>query len=120
MTATDASAALAAIRAREQAATPGPWTLWHRTKHAADVQAASPNSVGGTILHTIAPCWAGPDAEFIAHARTDVPRLLDALERVLPEIDHVPDGQYASEGYRRGYLTCAAEVRAAITDALTT
>lgn len=28
------------------------------------------------------------DAEFIAHARTDLPRLLDAVEKVLAELDH--------------------------------
>lgn len=80
------AAELAEIRAREQAATPGPW-------HA--------ESIGSGVRHLDRNCdWYAADlpdgynlpgrqgvdggqndGEFIAHARTDVPRLLAEVER---------------------------------------
>jgi hypothetical protein len=51
---------LAEIRKREQAATPGPW--W-----------ASPSDEGA-------------DAQFMAHARTDIPDLLSEVERLKVEL----------------------------------
>ena len=82
-----ASAALAAIRAIEQAATPGEWK--HRTAEGRSdwtsgskayavhrVEAdAEPRGIG--IFSTTA------DAEFVVTARTAMPRLLAAVERVL-------------------------------------
>jgi len=82
-----ASAALAAIRAIEQAATPGEWK--HRTAEGRSdwtsgskayavhrVEAdAEPRGIG--IFSTTA------DAEFVVTARTAMPRLLVAVERVL-------------------------------------
>lgn len=64
---------LATIRERAERATPGPWRV-------------VPDNIGGfpifdvqdrldrSLVHTV------EDAEFIAHAREDIPRLLDALE----------------------------------------
>ena len=82
-----ASAALAAIRAIERAATPGEWkprtvegrggwALGSKTYAVHRVEAdAEPNGIG--IFSTEA------DAEFIVTARTAMPRLLAAVERVL-------------------------------------
>ena len=82
-----ASAALAAIRAIERAATPGEWkprtvegrggwALGSKTYAVHRVEAdAEPNGIG--IFSTEA------DAEFIVTARTAMPRLLVAVERVL-------------------------------------
>jgi hypothetical protein len=48
------------IRKREQAATPGPW--W------------------------VSPSDEGADAQFMAHARTDIPDLLSEVERLKVEL----------------------------------
>ncbi len=58
---------LAEIKAREQAATPGPWEddiadIWLGDRHIAEVYSTS-------------------DTTFIAHARADIPALLAEVER---------------------------------------
>jgi hypothetical protein len=80
---------LDAIRARAEAATEGPW---HRVGKS--IQADVPLSDDGpstTKWNTTVVCsvgaWGsgrptGEDAEFIAHARTDVPALLAEVERL--------------------------------------
>lgn len=65
------------IRARADAATPGPWYVEQMGNHHEDVLALSEDGSYVIAEH------AGDDAEFIAHAREDVPRLLDALQAVL-------------------------------------
>jgi hypothetical protein len=84
---------LEGIRARVEAATPGPWE-------------ADEGKV--TCDHSADPSWAlrerpvvttlasDTDAEFIAHARTDVPALLDALEKV-DRIATMVNGQYLEQ-----------------------
>jgi len=62
---------IAAIRERAERATPGPWEYDRLTY-------AIGQSMPGYIVAK--SMLRHPDAEFIAHARTDVPRLLDALE----------------------------------------
>jgi hypothetical protein len=59
------------IKAREQAATPGPWEdavtdVWLGDRHIAEV-------------------YAGLDADFIAHARTDIPELIAEVEWLTAE-----------------------------------
>ena len=71
---TDPREALARIRAQADAATEGPWELLGDGEYVS----------GPGIL--VAPDDGGvtsADAEFIAAARTNVPALLDALEKVL-------------------------------------
>lgn len=71
---TDPREALARIRAQADAATEGPWELLGDGEYVS----------GPGIL--VAPDDGGvtsADAEFIAAARTTVPALLDALEKVL-------------------------------------
>ena len=65
------------IREREQAATPGPWTV--------DIWSSQPNTVQGISPIGICTDYGdyGPenaDAEFIAHAREDIPDLLQHIE----------------------------------------
>ena len=61
------------IKARALAATPGPWER-------------STQVVFGPTFRTIV--YASVDtAEFIAHARTDIPRLVKALERCMEQRD---------------------------------
>ena len=57
-----------AIRARCEAATSGPWTA-----HRYPVEDYNGNHICGDITH-------GSDKLFIAHARQDIPALLDALD----------------------------------------
>jgi hypothetical protein len=77
------------IKAREAAATPGPWAI----ANVAPAWASGRdewNVVPGVIDQcTSAGC--GPivepaDADFIAHARTDVPALLAEVERLRAEL----------------------------------
>ena len=74
---------LAKIRARADAATPGPWEVDARGE-----MSCKPNSVGYEygydILYLLEPHKSGmlakfDDADFIAHAREDIPALLDAV-----------------------------------------
>ena len=70
---------LGAFRARAEAATEGPWTWASHTTADGDEWA-----VFDPADHALASNrdgWA-PDAEFIAHARSDIPALLDEVERV--------------------------------------
>lgn len=96
MTATDASAALAAIRAREQAATDGPWYAVEEPEREegnytipAVIFVASEDHPDGFEVcrvstdHDDDPVDVLADAEFIAHARDDVRRMAVALDAVL-------------------------------------
>ena len=83
------------IEARANAATEGPWEVngpdqpWAIISHGSDsvlhaYEQHHPYCEGcecGDSRSEVA--LSGEDAEFIAHARTDVPALLDALEKVL-------------------------------------
>ena len=88
---TDPREALARIRAQADAATEGPWELLGDGEYVS----------GPGIL--VAPDDGGvtsADAEFIAAARTDVPALLDALEKVLELHQPVTDGMgFTEDGY---------------------
>lgn len=68
-----------AMRRRAEAATPGPWSISQYP------QSAFVHAGGGG---TFGPARK-PDAEFIAHARTDVPALLDALGAAEAEVDRL-------------------------------
>jgi len=82
---------LAAMRARVDEATDGPWH--NRGDVIAHEAPAKPNfgwPNTGDVAYLVNLCPAPAltvDAEFIAHARTDVPRLLDAVEAVLKVLD---------------------------------
>lgn len=69
---------LKSLRERVEAATEGPWGVLSAGNHRAGAVAAQE----GVIADTESPSQQD-DAEFIAHARTDLPRLLDAVEKVL-------------------------------------
>lgn len=98
MTATDSTPLrdeeLAAIRARADAATRGPWEwqsawngqfFWLSGAEDRSVLAAvlDDGSAGGEYEQTIAPDSA--DGLFVAHARADVPRLLAEIDRLRRE-----------------------------------
>ena len=69
---------LAAMRARVDGAVPGPWT-WTVGSVEATRDGETFEIVEREDLHQT----TRNDVEFIAHARTDVPRLLDAVDAVL-------------------------------------
>lgn len=78
---------LDAIQARADAATEGPWRLWRdpsdsENKRGASVETAWSHDAGGEDTDLITGWCAPADAEFIAHAREDVPRLVKALRAV--------------------------------------
>ena len=80
------AAELAAMRARADAATPGPWRASHRNVGCTPDM----DEVAGLGLEIEGPpeAWnrgqfaRGADAVFIAAAREDVPRLLDEVARL--------------------------------------
>ena len=124
MAADAAGAVLDAIRARADAATDGPWLalvdvtaegdiVWVRAK-------ADDDHVDVTTVTAPEFAHAGDymaDADFIAHAREDVPRLLAAVDAVLGLCDRY---EHADERYNPPTgQQVAAKVHNAITEALT-
>lgn len=101
---------LAAIRARVEAATPGPWVSYTNAPHeAAEARPPSGCSVDSRAAENVL-LWAGrhrdreggfyddsvvddvvmrADATFIAHARQDVPRLCDEVARLTSEVERL-------------------------------
>ena len=77
---TDPREILDQIQARADAATEGPWTWASHTTVDGDQWAVLDKQ--DHALAENRDGW-GPDAEFIAAARTDVPALVDALQAVL-------------------------------------
>jgi hypothetical protein len=97
---------LDAIKARCEAATPGPWE-WDRDDEGLVSQSVTDTEHGefGTILAryprlvaTGYPCkegtgfpdYDGPNGRFIAHARTDVPALVAEVERLRAALNQTP------------------------------
>lgn len=89
------AAEIAAMRARCEAATPGPWVIsYDNDTGPSDEGFWEWYQVGPVQVHTRAPWqWQSPDrrwkadnqsesdADFVSAARTDLPKLLDELER---------------------------------------
>ena len=82
------------IEARANAATEGPWTPDEYTEVDPDgfyelsrVIAPDPDGDDWCAIGVVHTGILRPDADFIAHARTDVPALVAALRAVLDEID---------------------------------
>jgi hypothetical protein len=71
---------LSEIKARCEAATPGPWIV--REGKSFGVQSADKN---------IASCFRRENEDFISHAREDVPYLLAEVERLGAEVERVTD-----------------------------
>lgn len=125
---------LAAIRERATWATEGPWAPWtdqdgaehmHGLLMVGNAEAVIPDGeswVEGVDVNPIAHTYTPEDRTFIAHARTDVPRLVEALEAVLGNADrwyreHPPHDR---TDYAKGYALALADIDVILTAALTT
>src|SRR5439155_13821323 len=78
----DLTTLLAPFKARAEAATEGPWRTWidDGERRGAAGETSWSHDADGSDTELITD-WCSPvDAEFIASARSDVPRLLAALE----------------------------------------
>lgn len=121
---------LAAVQARAEAATDGPWSH-HDFGHAGEQEPSSIAIHTGrfdwTDLRdpegTSAVAWMAAwdlqesrNAEFIAAARTDVPRLVAALTAGL---DHTKHPMVYTDEYADGYNAALRDIRAVIEGALT-
>lgn len=76
---------LDAIKARADAATPGPWTAGGAFTHPWEVHIAA-HLPFVELAHTT---QGGADAAFVAHTREDVPTLVAELERLRDAEDRV-------------------------------
>jgi hypothetical protein len=126
---------LAAIRARCEAATPGPWTStgaaeWTpKQKSVFDEIGAGIESPCGEVVQGGLQDEQGgavgvllnADADFIANARADVPRTLDALEVATKALEIIRDGAAENidkDDYSRGFHEWAKATLASMADAL--
>jgi len=102
---------LEAIEAREAAATPGPWVCWDEAimstaKPQCEAECvlwadANSGTDGGRIFYT-----RDEDAEFIAHARQDVPALLAEVKRLKAEAERLTRERDAAVGDLRASAPC--------------
>lgn len=85
---------LDAIRARAEAATEGPWAVapedfGPHTEGDFPVVDRRADYIGHSPDDGVRAGFDLPDAEFIAHARTDVPALVEEVERLRERLDLV-------------------------------
>jgi len=106
---------LDAIEARAQAATEGPW-------HVDDEeQTVRAREYAGEIVYDRSPEYSSewakfkPTAEFIAHARTDVPALLALVREQRDQLDRVLELAYWAG--KRGWQIAPATLRNTINEA---
>jgi hypothetical protein len=80
---------LKSIRERAEAATPGPWEDIHPNADDGDIRVHVARPDNRTVVRdadTVAWKLKAKDAAFIAHARTDIPALCDALQKSEAEV----------------------------------
>lgn len=75
---------LSEIKAREQAATPGPW-VWNSIEGLMYNGKETVISSNESIEYDSVAVIAQNNAAFIAHARTDIPALISEVERLMAE-----------------------------------
>ena len=116
---------LAEIRARVEAATPGPWRASVVATYVdADGQRSGkggvyPGGEQGSPPLFLTMGWLATDAEFIAASRTDLPALLAAIVDALNvENERMPSGSEGDDWYRVGWQDAMFNVKSRITDAL--
>ncbi len=106
------------IEARANAATAGPWE--NANGQVLDVPTMTNDPDSDCWVADAGSASRGENAEFIAHARTDVPALVAALRAVLAlstrDLAESPD--YEERIWDSGFNAALGDVRAAITSAL--
>lgn len=92
---------LSAIKARVEAASLGPWQWEACTEDGMINEVGEVLSAGG--MHTEGFVYVSDsDADFIAHARTDVPALLAEVERLRAEVERLTViDDYCAENHTR-------------------
>lgn len=88
----DVTERLDEVEARAEAATDGPWVNYSPNPKVIREQAIYSEwleDIPEAKSSEIAALMTPPDAEFIAHARTDLPDLLAVVKRVLAWADHM-------------------------------
>lgn len=109
----------AAIRKRAEKATPGPWELWGDDDEMVGVVVCEmwPTKVKVARSNAIVPFANTPDvldnAEFIAHAREDVPALCDALKSACAALREIAEYGGGDGG---DWVECCNIARAALGD----
>ena len=80
---------LEAARERCERAAPKPWAMGERDRDGTEILTKGVNQGYPDDVGTVAEVMWGADAEFIAAARTDLPRALDEIERLRDERDDI-------------------------------
>ena len=91
---------LAAIQARVEAATPGPWDAVVGTASIYPVYAVG--STHGGVARLISSEYNVPDVEFIANSRQDVPRLLAMVAEYQAALECIVS-RYEREHHGEGF-----------------
>ena len=76
------------IKDRCNAATSGPWYKQSPCAYGADIYTDEGVRIANSLSVTVGEEQCSLDGEFIAHARTDVPRLLEIIEQANQIIKH--------------------------------
>lgn len=105
-----------AIRARAEAATPGPWRADSSDGHELDIIESDQHYIAGDV-------YRSADAIFIHHARTDIPALLDAnaalaaeVERQAEDLDESLEALAALQGQRGALIADLTAARDRVAD----
>ncbi|WP_181349450.1 hypothetical protein [Thalassobacillus sp. CUG 92003] len=78
---------LAAIRERADNATEGPWTNFDDVFYEDSPYVQVYDGFTETGVELVADCKRTKDADFIAHSREDIPKLLAEIDRLHAELD---------------------------------
>ena len=78
---------LAEIEARAEAATPGPWDFDDTCEYGPTISRDPGGSDPEMIIDDVLSIRRVPDAEFTAHARTDIPYLVRLLTAALTVVE---------------------------------
>ena len=93
---------LAEIRARLEAATPGPWHVAHTDGAVGKAEVTGEDRAGNPIWEQIHIADTGPvDVDFIAHAPTDIAALLAEVEALNREISDLEESRDYPDRHRK-------------------
>ena len=115
------------IKKRAENASPGPWRFdaerWLESEAPVGEYVIAPGEYSVDVAQPLAV--RASDADFIAHSRTDVPKLVAALEAVegmtgklLDASDSPPGQDEFNKGVDQGFAIAAKAIRSAIEEAL--